>query len=317
MSIGSTGNAQSIFLSDQERLEGKYSYKTLAKVLGALNQDGLVVLKNVIPVETIDKINTWMCDDADCRIRDPSQKYNFGIKSNILQRPPVMEPEFLSKDVYFNPFVLQAANAYLGHRPIWNWMTANNALANTGGKRQPPHKDSTFDHPLYPYYFIANIPLCDFNVENGATEFWLGSHAHTTQSEQKIAETEEDIAPYPGLAEIGGTIPPISDDAKDERHKIRPPIQPACDRGDVMIRDLRLWHAGMPNHSDAHRVMLALGYMSPHYPSNLLKVHLPSSQKKFFLENGRPDVEVRAQWYSDEEFVNVTEDVNFDTRPAY
>jgi len=150
---------------------------------------------------------------------------------------------------------------YLGHRPIWNWLTANNALADTGGKRQPAHKDSTFDHPLYPYYFIANIPLCDFTVENGATEFWLGSHAHTTQAEQKIAETDEDIAPYSNLTEIGGYIPPIGDEAREARRKVRPPIQPACGRGDVMIRDLRLWHAGMPNPSSAHRVMLALGYM--------------------------------------------------------
>ncbi|KXJ86500.1 phytanoyl-dioxygenase family protein [Microdochium bolleyi] len=317
MSIGSTDDAQSIVLSDQERLEGKYSPETLAKVLGALHQDGLVVLKNVIPVETIDKINTWMCDDADRRIRDPTQAYNHGIKSNILQRPPLTEPELLSKDVYFNPFVLQTANAYLGHRPIWNWMTANNALANTGGTRQPPHKDSSFDHPLYPYFFIANIPLCDFSIENGSTEFWLGSHSHTTQAEQKVAETEEDLASYPGLTEIGGIIPPISEEAKEERRKIRPPIQPACGRGDVMIRDLRLWHAGMPNHSNAHRVMLGLGYMSPHHPNYYLKVHLPSSQEKFFLGNGRPDVEVRAQWYSDEDLAKVTEDVNFYTKPAY
>lgn len=98
-------------------------------------------------------------------------------------------------------------------------------------------------------------------MENGATEFWLGSHAHTTQSEQKIADTEEDIAPYPGLTEIGGYIPPIGDEIREARREIRPPIQPACARGDVMIRDLRLWHAGMPNLSSAHRVMLALGYM--------------------------------------------------------
>ncbi|KAH7304514.1 phytanoyl-dioxygenase family protein [Stachybotrys elegans] len=316
MSVGAT-DVQSIFISDQERFEGKYSPETLVKVLGALNQDGLVVLKNVIPVETIDKLNTWMCDDADRRICDPSQEYNHGIKSNILQRPPVMEPNLLSKDVYFNPFVLQTANAYLGHRPIWNWMTANTALANTGGQRQPVHKDSVFDHPLYPYYFITNIPLCDFSIENGSTEFWLGSHAHTTQAEQKVAETEEDIAAYPGLAEIGGTIPPISEEAKDERRKIRPPIQPACGRGDAMIRDLRLWHAGMPNHSNAHRVMLALGYMSPHHPNYYLKVHLPSSQERFFLENARPDVELRAQWYSDEDLVKVTEDTNFYTKPVY
>lgn len=27
-----------------------------------------------------------------------------------------------------------------------------------------------------------------------------------------------------------------------------------------MIRDLRLWHAGMPNETDSHRIMLGLGY---------------------------------------------------------
>jgi hypothetical protein len=57
MSSGSTDNAQSIPLSHQERLEGKYSPETLSRVLGALHQDGLVVLKDVIPVETIDKFN--------------------------------------------------------------------------------------------------------------------------------------------------------------------------------------------------------------------------------------------------------------------
>lgn len=43
--------------------------------------------------------------------------------------------------------------------------------------------------------------------------------------------------------------------------KIRPPVQPVVERGDIMIRDLRLWHAGMPNSSDKHRIMLGLGYM--------------------------------------------------------
>lgn len=27
-----------------------------------------------------------------------------------------------------------------------------------------------------------------------------------------------------------------------------------------MLRDLRTWHAGMPNESDHYRIMLALGY---------------------------------------------------------
>lgn len=46
----------------------------------------------------------------------------------------------------------------------------------------------------------------------------------------------------------------------EERRKVRPPIQPVCGKGDIMLRDLRTWHAGMPNESDGYRIMLALGY---------------------------------------------------------
>lgn len=77
---GPADNVQSISMGEKERREGKYSLETLAKVLGALHQDGLVVLKDVIPVEIIDKFNTRMCDDADRMIRDPAQEYNHGIK---------------------------------------------------------------------------------------------------------------------------------------------------------------------------------------------------------------------------------------------
>lgn len=132
-------------------------------------------------------------------------------------------------------------------------------MAGTDGMRQLAHKDCAFDNPMFPYYFIANIPLCDFSVENGATEFWLGSHAHTTGRDNVVA-TEEliEIAKY---GRVGEPLPAISEAAKEARMKIRPPIQPAARRGDIMVRDLRTWHAGMPNSSDKHRIMLGLGYM--------------------------------------------------------
>lgn len=77
--------AQSISMGEEERAAGKYSPETLAKALGAMNQDGLVVLKGIIPVEVIDKFNTWMCADAEKRISDPSQEYNHGVKCRSMQ----------------------------------------------------------------------------------------------------------------------------------------------------------------------------------------------------------------------------------------
>lgn len=41
---------------------------------------------------------------------------------------------------------------------------------------------------------------------------------------------------------------------------MRPPVQPVVKKGDILIRDLRLWHAGMPNETDKERIMIAIGY---------------------------------------------------------
>ncbi|ETN43945.1 uncharacterized protein HMPREF1541_11076 [Cyphellophora europaea CBS 101466] len=310
---GATDGPAAIVLTKEERRRGIYAPETLGKVLSALHQDGLVLLKGIIDVGHIDAINSKMCEEVEHFLADPKQAFNHGIKSNFLQRPPVAEPSLLFEDVYFNTFLLQVANAYLGHKPIFNWITSNNALANTGGVRQPVHKDNAFVHPQFPYYFIANIPLCDFSVANGATEFWLGSHSHTSQADQ-LKATGKDLDIYPH-SKLGEPIPGITEEALKVRRAVRPPVQPECHKGDVMIRDIRTWHAGMANGSDMHRIMIGLGYMSPSYPNFLQRCHLPESQRPFWL--GSDKVELRANFWDDEEFKKTKRDSEFLLRPTY
>lgn len=228
-------------------------------------------------------------------------------------------------------------NRYLGHTPIWTWLTSNVALSHTSGMRQPPHKDCAFAHPQYPYYFIANIPLCEFTIDNGATEFWLGSHAQASYREQIIATEPAQIAEY---GRLGEPLPAITEEAKEARRAVRPPIQPPCSPGDIMIRDLRLWHAGMPNGTETHRIMIGLGYQvlvlstfscfgrrtcadektwyqSPFYPNSRMRCHLPVSQRDFFKRSAKDMVEVRADFYEDDEFETLTKDTHFELRPDY
>ncbi len=203
--------------------------------------------------------------------------------------------------------------------------------------RQPPHKDCAFAHPQYPYYFIANIPLCEFTIDNGATEFWLGSHAQASYREQIIATEPAQIAEY---GRLGEPLPAITEEAKEARRAVRPPIQPPCSPGDIMIRDLRLWHAGMPNGTETHRIMIGLGYQvlvlstfscfgrrtcadektwyqSPFYPNSRMRCHLPVSQRDFFKRSAKDMVEVRADFYEDDEFETLTKDTHFELRPDY
>lgn len=78
--ITANDRVKMITVCEEERRNGKYSPETLIRALNAMNQDGLVLLKCVIPVEIVDKLNRKMCEDANGRIADATQKYNHGVK---------------------------------------------------------------------------------------------------------------------------------------------------------------------------------------------------------------------------------------------
>ncbi|CAK4030651.1 Hypothetical predicted protein [Lecanosticta acicola] len=294
---------RAIHATASERSAQHYAPPNIQAALGGLHQDGLLLLKNIIDTSHIDRLRAAMSAETHSLLTASPRAnlYNQGVNSNILQCPPLDREDCLFADVYFNPFVCQLANAYLGSRPIWNFTTGNNALARTEGLRQPVHKDITFaDHPTAPFYLIANMPLSNFSPANGATEFWLGSHAHTTSSDQ-IPCTEEtkyrasQIAGYDPTCEVRPHI-------VEARRKVRPPVQVACERGDVLIRDLRTWHAGMPNTSDEDRIMVAVGYQAPWYANHTQRLYVPVRHANFFLSAaGRREVEVRATLVEEEE----------------
>lgn len=105
---------------------------------------------------------------------------------------------------------------------------------------------------------IANIPLCPFNRSTGSTEFWLGSHASTSGQQQVIATPESTLSN--AKLRVGEPTCNVLPEVVEARRQVRAPIQPSCEKGDIMLRDLRTWHAGMPNESENYRIMLALGY---------------------------------------------------------
>jgi hypothetical protein len=89
-----------------------------------------------------------------------------------------------------------------------------------------------------------NINLVDVSPENGSTELWLGT--------PRISEYNDIVSGVIG----------IRPERLEERRNIRPPCYPSIKRGSVVLRDIRTWHAGMPNHTDQTRIMLAFGYQA-------------------------------------------------------
>ena len=48
-----------------------------------------------------------------------------------------------------------------------------------------------------------------------------------------------------------------------------------------------------------------------------MRLHLPASQQDFFLGNAQEKVEVRANFYGEEEFKTLKSDTYFNLRPQY
>ncbi|OAP55488.1 hypothetical protein AYL99_10461 [Fonsecaea erecta] len=304
-------------LTEEDVRKGSYSAPALQMALEGLHQDGMVVLKGVVDPEHCDILHKHMSGDRDRILRERhagAKVYNQGVKSNILQAPPFTKPELLFEDVHFNPFVVQVMNAYLGANPKWIMSTGNNALAGTGGLRQPVHKDTRFRHPKCPFVIVANTALNDFTLENGATEFWLGSHAFTDERDQTIATPETVF----GKQKVGTPSCPVLEEAVEARRAVRPPVRATMKKGDVMLRDFRTWHAGMPNATEQDRIMVAQIWMAPWYPNFVTRLNLPLSQAEWFQSRANKlPMEIMANYIADDAVEFDQHRDNFSMEPSH
>jgi ectoine hydroxylase-related dioxygenase (phytanoyl-CoA dioxygenase family) len=119
-------------------------------------------------------------------------------------------------------------------------------------QRQPVHSDADFAHPSHPFALVVNVPLVATGPENGSTELWLGTHRPFGIESQEGAHGER----------ASGRI---REELLAERRDVSPPVQPVIKKGSIIVRDLRLWHAGMPNNTADTRVMLAMIHFAPWY----------------------------------------------------
>jgi hypothetical protein len=86
--------ARTVALSDEERINGRYSDWSLQQALEAMHQDGLVVLKGVVDVDHIKALNERMSADAEKKRDDPNQVYNHLVRCKV---PKCLVTQLLTK----------------------------------------------------------------------------------------------------------------------------------------------------------------------------------------------------------------------------
>ncbi|KAJ9499752.1 hypothetical protein H2202_004742 [Exophiala xenobiotica] len=144
---------------------------------------------------------------------------------------------------------------------------------------EPVHSDVHYEHPRACFSLAVNVVLIDCSPENGSTECWLGTHTSTKFADQN------------GMSGIHQHL-------LDERSQTHgPPVQPTVKKGGIIIRDMRLWHAGMPNRTaDEVRVMLNLIFFADWYRSPMTIQFPKSAESKIRQIEKEGGIQIAAEF---------------------
>jgi ectoine hydroxylase-related dioxygenase (phytanoyl-CoA dioxygenase family) len=198
---------------------------------------------------------------------------------NLQQGPPPFAP-YIFPDVVSNAFGIQVSKAVLGDG-VYN--AFYNGNTNTPGSGlQPVHRDLPQLWPQWdgvhpPTSLVINVFPMDVHEHNGCTEIWPGSHL------------------IPGV---------ITDEMVEARSAKVPPIRAVAPKGSVIVRDLRLWHRGVPNTSDEFRHMIAM----------IHHIHWYGRKQKVLFETGCESAFVSEDLDHNVEFVDEPLDYLYDRR---
>ena len=156
-----------------------------------------------------------------------------------LQQGPPVSKDYVFADVAMNSYVNQVCNLLYERRPRLTFYNGNtNCPGSTTQRLHMDGRHATLEpEQVSPTSsVVVDIPPGPMNKGNGAIEIWPGSH---------LVRPPE-----------GG--PRVPEDLEAKRRTTEGPIQAETSVGDILIRDTRLWHRGVPNQSDRPRHMIAL-----------------------------------------------------------
>ena len=224
-----------VSLTSSEKNVARLSETNLVNAVNAIREDGYVVIEQVVDHEFLDALKVRMDNDSVKLIEAEKWGGAGRLRGHLQQGPPPVAP-FLSPDIVVNPYAVQIAREMLGSGFYCCFYNGNTNTPGSG--TQPLHGDGVHlwgdmdqGHPAT--QLIVNVFPQDTSGENGATQIWPGSHL-----DMRV----------------------VSEETESDRRSFSPPIQTCARKGDILIRDSRLWHRGVPNPSDQNRHMVAVVY---------------------------------------------------------
>jgi ectoine hydroxylase-related dioxygenase (phytanoyl-CoA dioxygenase family) len=219
-------------LTDEEKVAGMLTPERLSEAVRTFNDVGYVVVENVYEpafLETVRRayeveLERFIASKGGLEVLEGK---TFG-KNHIGFFPPLHLP-LADTQLAAQPVAVQIMKVLLGEDLQCAFFHTNTALPGSG--IQPVHRDTGslmgVAHPVAT--LVLNIPLCDFTLANGATEVWPGTHL---------------------------TLGPVD----ETRAAVFPSTRTEVPAGSFILRDMRMWHRGVPNNTDTARTMYAIVY---------------------------------------------------------
>jgi ectoine hydroxylase-related dioxygenase (phytanoyl-CoA dioxygenase family) len=255
-SNGQNSNIETVYITQDERDAGEISALNLQSAVTQFHRNGLVILENAIPLSALHHVRCRMLEDIPRNIASPHAHYNQGREHKNLSQTPPLDPEYLHEEIWVNHFAVAVVEHIIGPRPQLSYATSNIALPGGQG-RQAVHSDYYCSHLDFPVFLEVCIFLGATSSQNGSTEVWPRTHRGYNKRDHAFADTGW-----------------IKQEVFRARARTCPPIQPFFPKGSLIIRDLRLWHAGMANSTSVPRIMLGFIY-SPKWFRSHMRLRFP------------------------------------------
>jgi len=256
---------------------GTLPKEVLAEIHEAISTTGYALVSNLVSKETRELLLPTILEDVETvRARGELTPHEQHTGVGHLQLGLRRYAPYVCADLAANPLIESVVEEVLGDGA---WLGFYNGNVNCpGSTSQPLHFDRPYSWktpeeaeahgqtwPPPTTTLSCSVALAEITEENGATEIYPGS-----QRETEVATwTTNRLKDRPDLIEAWG-----------------PPGRMEIPTGAVCFRDPRMWHRGVPNHSDRPRAMLGLTYHSGldnHWRGRL--VHDISAEDKEQIDN--------------------------------
>ncbi len=234
-------------LSPDERKSGILSESSLQTACSFIRTEGYVLFERVLPESLIETLHQDFLKLLERYIEDSDPNRGaYRYQMHLPFAEPFCRPELIT-----NPLIIPIAENLLGEDLTCNYLASDTPLP--GSEYQSVHSDTFNLFPevpvgLPPACLALNIPLVDFTPQNGPLEIWPGG-SHMMPGGQPMHE----MAPKMHSETV---------------------LMPA---GSLLLRDMRMWHRGTPNHSDHARPNIALIYSRPWLKSFYPRVDIAQS----------------------------------------